>query len=42
MNAFQIIKNIPESPVFSTRYKVQEVKNNSCHINPLLWDSGIF
>jgi hypothetical protein len=27
---------LPESPVFSTHYKVSIIKNNFCHINPLL------
>ena len=29
-------KTIPESPVFSTSYKVSIIKNKFCHINPLL------
>jgi hypothetical protein len=29
----QFFQSIPESPVFSTRYKVQKIKNNFCHMS---------
>ena len=37
VSAFPIVLIfVPESPVLSTRYKVSIMKNNFCHINPLL------